>query len=78
MNETVIKQIPRKIGKKPVFLSLFGVSFAAFALGFDDCLFDIDTVDTCVLHAQSWIEPFQSVGDHLINWMIALTNAAFK
>ncbi len=59
-----------------VFLSLFGTSLAAFALGFDDCLFDLSTVDACVAHAESWIDRFKAVGMHLIEWAIALIKAA--
>ncbi len=63
--------------RNTIFLSMFGVSIGAFALGFDDCLFDVNTVDACIAHSQSWIPKFQSVGDHLIKWFIALITAAF-
>jgi len=76
MNETVIikKALPKQ---KSAFIGLFGVSLAAFAAGFGDCLFDISTVDACVTHAESWLDTFQAVGNHLIEWIIAITQAAF-
>ena len=61
-----------------LFLSLFGVSLAAFAMGFDDCLFAVDKAEACVAHAKSWVDKFQAVGDHIIAWMIAIVKAVFN
>lgn len=61
-----------------IFFSLFGVSLFAFGAGFSDCLFDIDKAEACVAHAESWIEPFRAVGDHLIAWAQAIFIAAFN
>lgn len=78
MTETLVTKSPRKLKQKSVFLTLFGVSFAAFALGFGDCLFDIDNASACVAHAEGWVDDFKGVGDHLIAWIIAIFEAAFK
>ncbi len=78
MPNVAMQSVPRKLKQKSVFLGLFGVSIGAFALGFDDCLFDLDKVDACVDHAASWLDRFQAVGDHLIQWAIAVVKAALN
>ncbi|MDE3059599.1 MAG: hypothetical protein KGJ06_01140 [Pseudomonadota bacterium] len=59
------------------FFMLTGVTFSAFASGFGVCLFNLDTVGSCVAVANSWMGTFQAMGDHLIAWGIALVKAAF-
>lgn len=59
------------------FYLLTGVTFFSFASGFGVCLFNLDTVDACVDVANSWVGVFRDMGDHLINWGIALGKAAF-
>lgn len=66
-----------KLGKGKIFLGLFGMSFIAFGLGFEDCLFNPETVDSCVAVAEGWVEPFRKVGDHILAWMIGIMNAVF-
>ena len=65
-------------GKISIFVGLFGVSLAAFAAGFDNCLLDIDKADECVAHAQGWVDKFKAVGDHIIAWILAIFTATFK
>jgi len=67
-------------GKKKFLIpfAALGTSLAAFGAGFSDCLFDLETVDACVAHAQSWIQPFRDLGDHLIAWLTAIIKAAFQ
>ncbi|MDG1285993.1 MAG: hypothetical protein P8P30_00335 [Rickettsiales bacterium] len=74
MEMTAIKSISKR---KQAFIGIAGVSLAGFGMGFGDCLFDIDKADACVAHAASWIDRFQVIGDHLINWAIAIVKAAF-
>lgn len=74
---STIQTSPGILRRKSTFFLLFGVSAAAFAAGFEDCLFMIDKADACVGHAESWIGRFQEVGDHLIQWGIAIVKAAF-
>jgi len=59
------------------FFMLTGVSFAAFASGFGVCLFDINSVDACVEVAQHWVEVFQGVGRHIIEWGLAVVKKIF-
>lgn len=75
METVAVKTLTKK---NKVFIGLFGVSLAAFAAGFGDCLFDIDKADACVAHARSWVDDFRAVGDHLIAWGIAIIKAAFN
>lgn len=65
-------------GKRTMIGGFLGMSFAAFALGFDACLFDLDRVDECVAHAEGWVEPFEAIGNHLIEWGIAIVTAVFS
>ena len=60
------------------FHLLTGMSLVAFGSGFSVCLFNLDTVDACVAHAQSYVGMFQDMGNHIINWMFAIGRAAFK
>lgn len=59
------------------FFMLTGVTFVAFASGFSVCLFDISQVDQCVAVANSWVDKFHEMGDHLIAWATAIIKAAF-
>jgi hypothetical protein len=59
------------------FYLLTGVTFAAFASGFGVCLFNLDTVDSCVQVANNWVNVFRGMGDHLIAWAGALLRAVF-
>ncbi len=60
------------------FFLLTGFTFIAFASGFSVCLFNLDTVDACVAVSRHWVDVFQSMGDHVIQWAIALGHAAFR
>lgn len=59
------------------FYLLTGFTFLAFASGFGVCLFDINQIDACVEAANKWVDIFMKMGNHLIEWAIALVNAAF-
>lgn len=59
------------------FFMLTGATFVSFASGFGVCLFDLSTVDACVEVANSWVDIFRTMGDHLIEWAVAFTRAAF-
>lgn len=61
-----------------VFYLLTGVTFLTFASGFGVCLFNLDTVDQCVALANSWVDVFKSMGDHLIAWAFKLVGAVFS
>lgn len=60
------------------FFALTGVTFVAFASGFGVCLFDLQTVDACVAVSRSWVDVFQSMGNHIIEWAFAIGRAAFR
>jgi len=60
------------------FFLLTGVTFAAFASGFGVCLFNLNTVDSCVDVANSWVGIFRNMGDHIIAWAFAIFHAVFK
>ena len=60
------------------FYLLTGVTFMTFASGFGVCLFNLDTVDACVSVANSWVDVFKDMGDHLLAWGFAMGHAAFK
>ena len=60
------------------FFLLTGVTFAAFASGFGVCLFNLDEIDACVAVANSWVDVFKQMGDHLIAWAFAIGHAAFR
>jgi hypothetical protein len=77
MNYFASVPLKQRFSRKQAFVGLFGVSLVAFGAGFSDCLFDIDRADACVAHAESWIEPFQKIGDHLIEWVAAILQAVF-
>ena len=78
MNIFSMTKYKKPPSQKMVFMTLFGVSFAAFAAGFGDCMFDIDKAEACVAHAHSWVDKFAEVGNHLLQWMIAIGKAAFS
>jgi hypothetical protein len=59
------------------FFLLTGVTFFAFASGFGVCLFNLDTIDACVAVSRGWVDTFQHMGDHVIQWAIAICRAAF-
>jgi hypothetical protein len=60
------------------FFILTGFSIAAFASGFSVCLFQLDHVNECVALANSWVDVFRSMGDHIIAWAFAIGRAAFR
>lgn len=60
------------------FFMLTGVTFTAFASGFGVCLFNMDTVDACVSVANSWVDIFRGVGDHIIAWAFAIISSVFS
>jgi hypothetical protein len=64
--------------KFSAFFMLTGFTFAAFASGFGVCLFDINNVDACVEVAQHWVEVLQGVGQHVIDWALALVQKSFN
>lgn len=68
------------VGSDPrfnAFYLLTGVTFAAFASGFGVCLFNLDTVGACVQVADNWVEIFRQMGDHIIQWAIAIVRLSF-
>ena len=73
--------MPMPINPDPrfnAFYLLTGFTFISFASGFSVCLFNLDTVDSCVAVADSWVVVFKAMGDHLIAWGEAIVHAAFK
>lgn len=60
------------------FFLLTGATFAAFASGFGVCLFNLETVDACLAVSQHWVGIFQNMGDHIIQWFLALASGAFR
>ncbi len=54
-----------------------GVTFAAFASGFSVCLFNLDSVGECVAVAHSWVDTFRAIGNHVIEWGIAIFHGSF-
>jgi len=60
------------------FYLLTGITFVGFASGFGVCMFNLDTVDSCIAVANSWVDVFRDVGDHIINWGFAMLKAAFR
>ncbi len=61
-----------------VFFLLTGATFIAFASGFGVCLFNLDTVSACLAVSRDWLETFRDMGDHIIQWGIAIGRGAFK
>jgi len=59
------------------FLMITGVTFAAFSSGFGVCLFNLDSVGECVGVADSWVNTFLGIGNHIIAWGIAVFHAVF-
>lgn len=60
------------------FLAVTGVTFAAFASGFGVCMFNLDTVGSCVAVAHNWVDVFLAMGNHLIAWGFAVFGAVTK
>jgi hypothetical protein len=60
------------------FYMLTGVTFLSFASGFSVCLFNLDTVDSCVALANSWVGVFKAMGDHIIAWAVAIMHAVLN
>ena len=60
------------------FLMITGVTFAAFASGFGDCLFDIDKIDACIAVSRHWEEILQQTGTHIVNWAIVLVKTVLN
>lgn len=69
--------LPHTIQQHKGYIVGGGLSLGALGVGFEDCLFDLKTVDACVAHASGLIGTFQSIGMHLIQWAIAIFKAAF-
>jgi hypothetical protein len=61
-----------------LFFLLTGFSFMTFASGFSACLFNVETVGTCVEVANHWVGIFQNMGNHIITWAFALFHAAMN
>ncbi len=53
------------------------ISVGALTYGFGDCAFDADKAESCVAHAAGLLDKFQAVGDHLIQWAMAIFRAVF-
>lgn len=70
-------RFPMYDSRMGAFFMLTGVTFVAFASGFSACLFDLNQVDACVAVANTWVDKFHAMGDHLIEWAIAIVRAAF-
>jgi hypothetical protein len=60
------------------FFIATGATFAAFASGFGVCLFDIDTVGSCLEVSHHWVDIFQDMGDYIIQWALAIGHGAFR
>lgn len=53
-------------------LPVLGVTLAVFASGFGVCMFNMDTVGSCVDLANSWVGKFQMMGNHIIAWGLSI------
>jgi hypothetical protein len=60
------------------FFLTTGATFAAFASGFGVCLFNLDTVDACLTASQGWVDTFRAIGDHILQWGMAIVKGAFR
>jgi hypothetical protein len=60
------------------FFLTTGATFAAFASGFGVCLFDLDTVGSCLEVSHHWVDIFHSMGDHILAWGEAIMRGAFR
>jgi hypothetical protein len=60
------------------FIMTTGVTFAAFASGFGVCLFNLDTVSACLDTADSWVDTFLAMGNHMLQWGIALLSGIWS
>lgn len=56
------------------FLTMMGVTFAAFASGFGVCMFNMDTVGDCVAVANGWVGSFHAMGDHILAWGMSVVD----
>ena len=54
------------------FIAATMVTFAAFASGMGVCLFNLDTVGSCVEVAHVWVDKFHQIGNHMIAWFFAI------
>lgn len=59
------------------FLLVTGVTFAAFSSGFGVCLFNLDSVGECIAVADSWVDTFLGIGNHIIAWSISVFESVF-
>ena len=53
-------------------LPILGVTLAVFASGFGECMFNMDTVGSCLSLAGGWVAKFQMMGDHIIAWAMKI------
>jgi hypothetical protein len=60
------------------FFLLTGFTFIAFASGFSVCLFNMETIDACVAVSRHWFDVLKDMGDHVIEWTIALVRAMLR
>jgi hypothetical protein len=56
-----------------VFYGITGVGLIALVTGFGRCLFDLDQISACADHAEFAFDTFKAVGDHIVEWFIALS-----
>ena len=53
-------------------LPVLGVTVAIFASGFGVCMFNLDTVGSCLSLAGGWVAKFQMMCDHIIAWAMKM------
>jgi hypothetical protein len=59
------------------FFITTGATFAAFASGFGVCLFDLEQVNACLRVADQWVDIFHRMGNHILQWGIAIVHGVF-
>lgn len=73
---TGIPGIPSQAKAIKVFTGVTGgVGIIALFLGFSVCLFDLSQVDACADYAIWAFDKFKAIGDHILQWAIAVFEA---
>lgn len=60
------------------FLMITGVTFAGFASGFGDCLFDVNKVDACIAVAEHWRNVLTDVGFQIVEWATVMVRSILE
>ncbi len=76
MDSTTVSDVTKKKSNMATVMG-GGISLAALGAGFGDCAFDADKADSCVAHAQTFIDPFYQFGMGILEWIAAIITAAF-